>query len=66
MQELAEAFARTGIALRDCAAAFNKFAYVITPAIKIFAMPHSRTKHLALYGRKARTRKKNIKRLLRG
>lgn len=70
MEELKEAFARFGTALRDCAAAFGKlfrqWCDALQPAIQIYAMPNSRVKHLALHGRKARTRKKNMKRLLKG
>ena len=69
MQELKEAFANLGTALCDCAAAFVKvfkqWCDALQPAVQIYAIPNSRIKHLALYGRKARTRKKNMKRLLK-
>ena len=63
------AFESLGVAMGKFAEAvrivernFSKF----TTAIKIYSAPKSKIKHLALHAKKARTRKKNIKRLLEG
>jgi hypothetical protein len=70
LEELQKALYDFGSACAEVVKAFANmfkgFQDVIIKAAKLQAAPNSRIKHLALYGRKARVRKKNYKRLLRG
>lgn len=69
MEDLKKAFENLGVA---CAAAysalkdfFERLCDALAPAVKIYAAPNSRIKHLALHSKKKRVRKKNMKRLLK-
>ena len=70
MEELTKAMANLGRAYSETITAFANFCKsvcdALTPAIKIYLAQNGRIQHLALYGKKARTRKKNYKRILRG
>lgn len=67
MEELKKAMANMGRACAETVTAFaNLFKAVcdaLTPAIKIYLAQNGRIKHLASYGKKARTRKKNFNRI---
>lgn len=69
MEKLKKAFVDLGRSLCECAKAFSEMWDSISESLriplKIIEFPNCRIKHLALHGRKARTRKKNLKRLLR-
>ncbi len=69
MDELKKSLVNFGRSCGEFVAALSKAWESINGcaklSIKIMQCPNGRVKHLALYGRKARTRKKNLKRLLR-
>lgn len=69
MEELEKALVNLGRALGECCNAFKKhfesMGIVLRDALNEYRAKNGRVKHLALYGKKARTRKKNYKRLLR-
>ena len=66
---LTAAFSKLGCACRLCIEAFADITKAIcdalTPALQIYLSKNKRLKHLALYGKKARTRKKNFNRIQR-
>lgn len=69
MEDIKKALANLGCALVETVKAFANlfkgYEDAILKAAKLQSAPNSRIKHLALYGRKARTRKKNYKRLFK-
>lgn len=69
MTELNAAFYKLGCACRLCIEAIadmtKAVADALTPALKVYLAKNGRVKHLALYGKKARTRKKNLHRIQR-
>ena len=70
MEKLKKAIDNFRRSLGETIIAFSNFAKGFAEAIlnaaKLQGAPNSRIKHLALYNKKARVRKKNYKRLLRG
>jgi len=66
--DLKEAMCRLGETCKVTVEAFTKLFTNICdnfkPAMQIYLKPNSRIKHLALYHKKARVRKKNLKRLM--
>ena len=68
-EKLIEAFANSTYAMKEVSFAFTSLASAIDKAEKETAyikwLPKSRTKHLALYAKKHRVRKKNVAKLLR-
>ena len=67
MTEINDAFYKLGCACRLCTEAFANLTKavvsVLTPALQIYLAQNKRVKHLALYAKKARTRKKNFNRI---
>lgn len=74
MEELKQAFYKLGEACKDCITALcnyfqnfvNSFDDNFRTYLKVISAPNCRIKHLALHSKKARVRKKNIKRLMKG